>query len=102
VPAAISPMVQRLENVHIIPLAGTLALPGEADFVMASHIDPGTAFCCAAEAMLLGLAPASLLESLSLLGPVEPKTVDALARLADDHGFLLDLGDSGLLRGLPE
>jgi acetylornithine/succinyldiaminopimelate/putrescine aminotransferase/predicted amino acid dehydrogenase/long-subunit acyl-CoA synthetase (AMP-forming) len=102
VPAAISPMVQRLENVHIIPLAGTLALPGEADFVMASHIDSGTAFCCAAEAMLLGLAPASLLESLSLLGPVEPKTVDALARLADDHGFLLDLGDSGLLRGLPE
>ena len=100
VPAAISPMVQELENVHIIPLAGALALPGEPDFVMASHIGPGTAFCCAAEAMLLGLAPPSLVESLSLLGPVEPGTVDALAKLADHHGFLSDLG--GLFRGLPE
>lgn len=100
VPAAISPMVQALENVHIIPLAGALALPGEPDFVMASHIETGTAFCCAAEAMLLGLAPPSLVESLSLLGPVEPRTVDVLANLADQHGFLSDLG--GLFRGQPE
>ena len=91
VPGAISPTVQRLENVHIIPLAGSLVLPGEPDFVMASHIHPGTAFCCAAEAMLLGLAPPSLMESLSLLGPVEPRTVDALAKLADQHGFLSGL-----------
>ena len=54
---------------------------------MASHIPPGTAFCCAAEAMLLGLAPPSLVESLRLLGPVEPRTVDILAGLADRRGF---------------
>jgi hypothetical protein len=59
---------------------------------MASHIPPGTAFCCAAEAMLLGLAPPSLVESLLLLGPVEPRTVDILARLADQHGFFSGLG----------
>jgi len=96
VPGAISPIVQRLENVHIIPLAGTLLLPGEPDFVMASHIHPGTAFCCAAEAMVLGLAPPSLVESLSLLGPVEPRTVDVLAKLADQHGFFSGLSADGL------
>jgi hypothetical protein len=84
-------MVQRLENVHIIPLAGTLVLPGEPDFVMASHIHPGTAFCCAAEAILLGLTSPSIVESLSLLGTVEPRTVDVLAKLADQHGFFSKL-----------
>ena len=92
VPGAISPIVQQLKNVHMIPLAGTLVLPGEPDFAMASHIPPGTAFCCAAEAMLLGLAPPSLVESLRLLGPVEPRTVDILARLADQQGFFSGLG----------
>jgi predicted amino acid dehydrogenase len=96
VPGALSPMVQRLENVHIIPLAGTLVLPGEPDFVMASHIHPGTAFCCAAEAILLGLTSHSIVESLSLLGTIEPRTVDVLAKLADQHGFFSKLSSGAV------
>jgi len=96
VPGAISPIAQRLENVYIIPLAGSLVLPGEPDFVMASHIHPGTAFCCAAEAMVLGLAPRSLVETLSLLGAIDPRTVNVLAKLADQHGFFSGLGAGAL------
>jgi acetylornithine/succinyldiaminopimelate/putrescine aminotransferase/predicted amino acid dehydrogenase/acyl-coenzyme A synthetase/AMP-(fatty) acid ligase len=95
-PAAVSPTALKLENLQVIPLAGTVVLPGEADFVMASQIPPGSAFCCAAEAMLLGLAPPSLLESLRLVGPVVPETVDVLAILARDQGFLSQLDACGL------
>ena len=34
-----------------------LTLIGEPTFVISSHTAPGTIFCCAAEAMLLGLEP---------------------------------------------
>jgi acetylornithine/succinyldiaminopimelate/putrescine aminotransferase/predicted amino acid dehydrogenase/long-subunit acyl-CoA synthetase (AMP-forming) len=87
-PKVISPLVYKLKNVHVVPAAGAVALPGEPDFVMASHISPGTAFCCAAEAMLLGLAAPSTLDNLSLLGPIDPKTVDILTKLAQQNGFL--------------
>ncbi len=87
-PAAISPIVRGLKNVRVIPLAGAVTLPGEPDFLMATHIPRGTAFCCAAEAMLLGLAPISSHQQLSLHGRVDPMAVDTLARLAQEHGFL--------------
>lgn len=87
-PAAISPSVRNLKNIHIVPLAGAVVLPGEPDFVMASHIPPGTAFCCAAEAMLLGLEASSTLDHLNLLGRIDPATVDTLAKLAHQNGFL--------------
>jgi acetylornithine/succinyldiaminopimelate/putrescine aminotransferase/predicted amino acid dehydrogenase len=87
-PTVISPLVYKLKNVHVVPAAGAIALPGEPDFVMASHIPPGTAFCCAAEAMLLGLANPSTVDNLSLLGPIDPMTVDVLTKLAQQNGFL--------------
>jgi acetylornithine/succinyldiaminopimelate/putrescine aminotransferase/predicted amino acid dehydrogenase/acyl-coenzyme A synthetase/AMP-(fatty) acid ligase len=101
-PAAVSPAARELEDLHVIPLAGTVVLPGERDFVMASHIHTGTAFCCAAEAMLLGLAAPSLAESLDLVGPVDPEAVDVLARLADEYGFLSQPDACHLLAGTPQ
>ena len=88
-PEAISPLARTLKNLRVIPLAGAVTLPGEADFVMASHIPPGTAFCCAAEAMLLGLAPQSVLDARSLVGPVTAENVEVLATLAGQLGFLV-------------
>ena len=88
-PGVISPIVKSLENVHVIPMAGAVVLPGESNFVMASHIPAGTAFCCAAEAMLLGLAAPSDLEPLRLLGRMDRITVDTLTKLAKQNGFLL-------------
>ncbi len=87
-PMVISPIVRSQKNIHLVPVAGTVVLPGEPDFVMASHIPPGTAFCCAAEAMLLGLADRSALDKLNLLGRIDQTTVDALAKLAQQNGFL--------------
>jgi predicted amino acid dehydrogenase len=88
-PEAISPVARELENLRVIPLAGAVGLPGEADFVMSSHFPPGTAYCCAAEAMLLGLAPRSMLDGCDLVGPVRAENVDILARLARKHNFLV-------------
>jgi predicted amino acid dehydrogenase len=88
-PEAISPLARKLENLRVIPLAGAVTLPGEADFVMASHIPPGTAFGCAAEGMLLGLASRSALDACNLFGPVSAENVEVLARLAVEHDFLV-------------
>jgi acetylornithine/succinyldiaminopimelate/putrescine aminotransferase/predicted amino acid dehydrogenase/long-subunit acyl-CoA synthetase (AMP-forming) len=87
-PAVISPILRDLKNIYVIPIAGAVALPGEPDFVMASHIPAGTAFCCAAEAILLGLAAPSAIDSLSLLGRIDQTTVDTLTKLAKQNGFL--------------
>lgn len=87
-PEAISPLARKLKNLRVIPLAGAVGLPGEADFVMASHFPPGTAYCCAAEGMLLGLASRSLMDSCNLLGPVTAENVEILAGLAAEHDFL--------------
>jgi acetylornithine/succinyldiaminopimelate/putrescine aminotransferase/predicted amino acid dehydrogenase/long-subunit acyl-CoA synthetase (AMP-forming) len=87
-PMVISPLVRNLKNISVIPAAGAVVLPGEPDFVMASHIPPGSAFCCAAEGMLLGLADSSTLDRMKLFGRIDQTTVDTLTKLAQQHGFL--------------
>jgi predicted amino acid dehydrogenase len=76
-----------LPNVHIVPLAGTVAVPGATDFAMATHIAPGRVFACAGETMLLGLAPEET-ANLTLVGPVHQTSVDTLERLAATWGLL--------------
>ena len=87
VPGVVAPHVKTLPNVHIVPLAGTVAVPGAPDFAMASHIDAGRAFACAGETMLLGLAPEETAD-LTLVGPVHQTSVDTLERLAATWGLL--------------
>lgn len=87
-PEAVSRLARKLENLSIIPLAGAVAIPGEPDFVLGANIPEGTAYCCAAEAMVLGLAPTSVADSLQLTGPVRVENVVTLAALAHEYGFL--------------
>lgn len=87
-PEAISQLARKLENLSIIPIAGAVPVPGEPDFVLGANIPEGTTYCCAAEAMVLGLAPASVADSLQLTGPVRVDDVGILAALAHEYGFL--------------
>jgi len=86
VPGAVSADARALPSVRVVPLAEVVTVPGAPDFVMASHIRPGTAFCCAAEGMLLGLEP-TLTRELPLIGPIAGETVRVLGELALRHGF---------------
>ena len=88
VPSAVSRHVRRLDHVEVIPLAGTILVPGEPDFVISAHTAPGTAFCCAAEAMLCGLENVDI----PLRGKIEKNNVDAISTLAEKQGFFRDLG----------
>jgi acetylornithine/succinyldiaminopimelate/putrescine aminotransferase/acyl-coenzyme A synthetase/AMP-(fatty) acid ligase/predicted amino acid dehydrogenase len=93
VPGSVSPAVRSANQVRFLPLAGVVSLPSEPDFVMSSHSPPGTAFCCAAEAILLGLEPKAA-RALHLLGDVDPAAVAALDTLSARHDWLdpLSLG----------
>lgn len=98
VPSAVSREVRELDNVQLIPLAGTVVIPGAPDLVLSSHTPPGTAFCCAAEAMLIGLEPEAT-AGLRLTGPVEPRSMEVLDRLGQKHGLLSALGEGGFKLG---
>ena len=105
VPSVVSAEARRLPNVHVLPFAGTVAVPGEPDFSMSSHTADGAAFCCAAEAMILGLDPTAT-AGLSLVGPVASETVQALDAAAERLGFYASFGEGGFRRdggegGLP-
>jgi hypothetical protein len=54
---------------------------------MSSHTPPGTAFCCAVEAMLLALEPGRT-AGLRLVGEIDPRSVEVLEELGRAHGFL--------------
>jgi predicted amino acid dehydrogenase len=94
VPSAVSRLLLEAPEVRTIPLSGTVAVPGDERFIMSSHTLPGTVFCCAAEAMLLGLAPEETAD-LPLVGKIDAKSVAVLDRLAERLGFYRVLGEGG-------
>ena len=101
VPSSVSREAQAMSNVYKIPIGGTVAVPGEPDFVLAPFIEPGNAFCCSAEGMLLGLEPEKT-KSLNLTGDISQSSVDVLHEIADRYGFFAKLGegmDFGLRSG---
>lgn len=55
VPSALSAEVAGMSRVKTLPLASSITLPEDPDFVISSHTPKGATFCCAAEAMLCGL-----------------------------------------------
>jgi acetylornithine/succinyldiaminopimelate/putrescine aminotransferase/predicted amino acid dehydrogenase/acyl-coenzyme A synthetase/AMP-(fatty) acid ligase len=97
VPSAVSQQVRALEHVLVTPLAGTVAVPGAEDLVLSSHTAQGTAFCCAAEAMLIGLEPEAT-AGLRLTGAVDPRAMEVLDQLAAKHGFFDTMGEGGFRR----
>lgn len=90
VPPGVDPSVKNLPGVVCLPFAGTVPVLGAEDWLMASHIDPGRAFCCAAEAMLLGLCGPET-KDLKWIGPIKHQQVIHLANLAKQYGFFADL-----------
>jgi hypothetical protein len=86
VPSVVTAHAYDLPNVYRAEFAGTISVAGTPDFVMAAHIEPGTAFSCAGEAMLLGLAPEETCH-MSLIGPIEPSNIHVLDQLAERHYF---------------
>jgi len=87
VPSVVSPQLRRLSNVRIVPGSGTVAMPATPDFVVSSHTREGRAFCCAAEAMLLGLSPERI-DRLALTGEIDPMSLAVLEELGESHGLL--------------
>lgn len=64
---------------------GYVRLPADPDFQMSPHTDPGQAFACASEGLLLALDPQP---GLTLTGPLDPRTIDQLRQLGRKHGLL--------------
>jgi acetylornithine/succinyldiaminopimelate/putrescine aminotransferase/predicted amino acid dehydrogenase/acyl-coenzyme A synthetase/AMP-(fatty) acid ligase len=87
VPSIVAARTRELRHVHVVPLAGNVTVPGTPDFAMASHIAPGTAFSCAGESMLVGLASEET-SDLVLVGPVKQRSVVVLEALARRWGLL--------------
>ena len=98
VPSSVSAEVDHLPGVRRVPLSGTVAIPGEPGFVLSSHTEPGTAFACAAEALLVGLAGEAA-SGLRLVGAIDPEAVERLDRWGDEHGFFARLGEGGFKLG---
>jgi acetylornithine/succinyldiaminopimelate/putrescine aminotransferase/predicted amino acid dehydrogenase/acyl-coenzyme A synthetase/AMP-(fatty) acid ligase len=87
VPSVVSPEFRRVPNVQVVAGSGTVEVPGAPDFVVSSHTREGTAFCCAAEAMLLGL-DLERTKDLVLTGDVDGASLVMLERLGEQHGLL--------------
>jgi len=98
VPTAVSRQVCAMSNVQVIPLAGTVVVPGASDLLLSSHTPPGAAFCCAAEAMLMGLEREAT-SSLRLTGRVDPHSMDVMHELGQKHGLLETLLEGGFKLG---
>jgi predicted amino acid dehydrogenase len=93
-PSAVSAEARALPHVTVVPLAGLVSVPGAASFVMSAASAPGMAFCCAAEAMILGLEPGPT-RALRLVGRVEPRHVERIDALARTHGFYDQVAGGG-------
>ena len=83
VPSGFSPEIKKLPNVTTIPFSAYITLPEDKNAVISSYSPPGTVFCCAAEAILLGLEQFNG----SLKGRILPDEVKALTLLAEKNEF---------------
>jgi acetylornithine/succinyldiaminopimelate/putrescine aminotransferase/predicted amino acid dehydrogenase/acyl-coenzyme A synthetase/AMP-(fatty) acid ligase len=91
VPSAVSAEVFRLPNVVAIPFSAYVTLPEDKDAVISSYSPPGTVFCCAAEAILLGLEH---FEG-TLKGRIIPEEVKKITSLAQKYKLLQKTGSIG-------
>lgn len=89
VPSAVSQDVTKLTNVTTIPFSSYVTLPEDKNAVISSYSPQGTIFCCAAEAIILGLDrfPGAL------KGRILPEEVKMMTALAEKNGFLMKMGN---------
>ena len=88
IPEAISPEVTLMPNTINIPFASYIHLPEDDDFIVSSHTPRGAVFCCAAEAILLGLEPVDL----QLKGKISKDGIYKITNLAEKYSFFTNLG----------
>lgn len=88
VPGAVSEETEALANVTVIPFSSYLKLPMDPDFVLSSDLPRGTAFCCAAEAMLCALEAVTI----PLRGDLEESSIELMIRYAEKWGLFGEFG----------
>jgi len=88
IPSAISPDVRRMSNITSLAFSAFVSLSEDKDAVISSFSPPGTLFCCAAEAILLGLEKFEK----PLKGKITPEAVSEIMLLAEKHKFLMKTG----------
>jgi predicted amino acid dehydrogenase len=88
IPSALAARVARMDNVTLLPFASYITLPEDPDFIISSHTPKGTAFCCAAEAMLYGLEAMDV----PLKGKITGEAIDRVTAHAQKHRFFEKLG----------
>jgi acetylornithine/succinyldiaminopimelate/putrescine aminotransferase/predicted amino acid dehydrogenase len=87
VPADVSPDVAAEKPMATVIRGGLVKLPHNHDFVIAGlDLDPGYAYACMAETLLMGLEGVS--EPVSF-GPIRPEGVRWALEAAQKHGFAL-------------
>jgi len=91
VPSSVTGAALKMPNLNQIPIGGTVALPGESDFVLHPLLEMGTVYCCCAEGILLSLEPA-MTKELDLKGDIDQESVDILSDVAEKHVFFEKLG----------
>ncbi len=88
VPSALAKETEMMPNVTSMPFAAYVSLPDDPDAVISSYSPAGTVFCCAAEAMLLGLESCQA----QLKGHLLPQSLKDLTELAEKYGLFNQLG----------
>ena len=88
VPTAVSAEAEKMKNVVTLPFASYVALPEDPDFIISSYTPKGSAFCCAAEALLCGLEPIDV----PLRGKITPEAICQVMARAKKHRFFTKLG----------
>ncbi|MCX6252381.1 MAG: aminotransferase class III-fold pyridoxal phosphate-dependent enzyme [Bacteroidetes bacterium] len=83
VPSALAKETESMPNVISMPFAAYVCLPADPDAVISSYSPAGTVFCCAAEAMLLGLESCPF----PLKGHLLPESLKKLSEMAEKYGL---------------
>jgi len=88
VPSGLAKETSLMPNVTSMPFAAYVCLPEDPGAVISSYSPAGTVFCCAAEAMLLGLE----ICPFPLKGHLLPESLKKISVMAEKHGLFKHLG----------
>jgi acetylornithine/succinyldiaminopimelate/putrescine aminotransferase/predicted amino acid dehydrogenase len=91
VPPAVSDDVYKMPNVTVMPFSAYVRLPEDPQVVISSYSPPGTLFCCAGEAILLGLEDTGV----PLKGRILPGSVKEITEKARRWRFFESIDSMG-------
>ena len=88
VPSALSKETASMPNVISMPFSACVCMPEDPEAVISSLSPAGTVFCCAAEAMLVGLGSCPF----PLKGHLLPESLMKISAMAEKRGLFNHLG----------